>query len=192
MKHIMMILCLLLLTGNAQAVSRHQDDEQLKQGTYEVLARLLKSEVDAASLVKSLSDYQPRSPYQLETLLSLAQKLVVAKFSASDTYTMIVVCGDAVAALDGDDVGLGRLALQMAGLRNSHDGEAFYYLEWLDGVGLPVWDMLAEATGKKASQMRELARDGRLKEDVVCSILLKQFYSKYEGMAEIVAKKRKK
>lgn len=194
MKALALFLMLLTGAGIAQAQDNGSSkDSELSERATVVFVRLLHSEEDAKALVNQLHTYKQHSPWEFETILQVAQKLVVAGYKPSDILPLFKPCGDAAVGLNvsADDDDFARIVGMMYDVRNEPD-EVYTNLSILEKAGLPAYKILSEALGMKKEKVEKLARDNRLRNEVVYKVLLAGFEVHFGGLAEKVAVDSKK
>lgn len=169
-----------------------QSSEDSNAQAIAAFSRLLKSETQARKMVANLCEYADSAAWKCDAVLSVAQRLLVRKFSESDVYVLIVRCSDAVAAIDGDESDLAILVGRMAELRGSSKSEPYYHISAIDSLGLPAWEMIAEAIGKSVDDTKSLASSERVKGQGAYDVLTTWFHRRYAGMAKDTAKKRRR
>jgi hypothetical protein len=146
------------------------------------LAQILKSEKDAAQLVEDLNSYARKSPWDIEAMSTVAQRLAVQGLTASQIMRTITTSGDMAAALDYDDQKFAQIVwLTGALLKSETPGPSLYGLE---GLGVPVFDLLGETIGRSADETLQLLRQDRLVSRGVFGLLTENYDRRYHGMAE--------
>ncbi len=183
----LMLLCICTLNMLAQEV---ETDDQLAARALPTFTKLLRSEKDARELILNLQNHKAHSPYQLSTILTVAQRLIVAGVSSSEVVPLIAPCADAAAAINGDDGTFGGVALLMGALKIKRD--AYENLYAIDQLGVPAFDLLGVQIGRTREQTIKLALDGRLKPDMAAEALLEIFTRRYGGIAEKAVRAQKK
>jgi hypothetical protein len=183
---------LLIATLSVTAYAQSASDNERKEQAVVVYTRLLKSENAARILVGSISSYTTRSPWNLSTNLGLGQRLLVADLPPALVVSTLESCGDAAAALNTTDEGFSDVVLRMSALRKDSSRNIYVHLAALDRYGLPVYKMLGDATGLTADKIKQLALDNRLRSETAFKLLIEAFEREYSGIAQEVAKKRKR
>jgi hypothetical protein len=199
MKHRMVhiaefVTCFLLASGLGLAqttAEKRAEDDRLLEHARAVFPQLVGSENRARTLVAKLDTYHYDSPWQLSTTIPLAQRLLVKEWKPEDIPPLFTACGDAAAALDGDDEKFVQIVAVLAAIKIGATSEVESSLGELEELGIPAFKLLAEATGKTPADVRRFARAGRINSPVTTEILLDQFTRRYEGLAKKLAKQRK-
>lgn len=164
-------LFLILLFGS---VCQAQDKAALTQ--------LLKSEAAATALIAELNAYDAKSPWDSDTIWSVAQKLAVKGLVAKEIERTIVGSGEAAAALDGNDRLFAAIALTVGGIyKEKRPGPSLYVLE---GLGVPAFDLLGEILEKSPKEVREYADADRLRSEPIAALLTESCRRRYHGMSE--------
>jgi hypothetical protein len=166
------ILAALLLTFCAPAFG--QDVAAFTQ--------LLKSEKAATELVADLKAYDANAPWDSETIWSVAQKLAVKGVAGKDIGRTIIGSGEVAAALDGNNRLFAAIALTMGGIyKEKRPGPSLYALE---GLGVPVFDLLGEILERSPREVRNFAEQDRLRSEPIAALLAESCRRRYQGMSE--------
>lgn len=173
------------------AVSQRAQDEQRLDYARTVFTQLIGSEDKARTLVAKLDTYHYDAPWQLSTLLTIAQRMLVKEWKAEDIPPLFWACGDAAAAIDGDDEKFAEIVAAIVAIKTGHTSEVDSLLNELEELGLPAFKLVAEAIGKTPADVRRLAKADRIVPSVTARILLDQFARRYEGLANKLARQRK-
>lgn len=153
------------------------------------LTQILKSEKDAAKLVDDLQSYASKSPWDIEVTSILAQRLAVKGLNASQIMRTITASGDMAAALDADDEKFAGI-VWLTGLIVKAESPA-PLLYNLESLGVPAFDLLAETLSRSEQEIRKLAQQDRLRSEGVFGLLTLNYSTRYKGMAEKLALKRR-
>jgi hypothetical protein len=146
------------------------------------LTQILKSEKDATQLVEDLRAYERKSPWDIDVMSRVAQRLAVQGLTASEIMRTITTSGDMAAALDYGDEKFAQIVwLTGAMLKSETPGPSLYGLE---SLGVPVFDLLGETIGRSADETLQLLREGRLVSRGVFGLLTENYDRRYHGMAE--------
>jgi hypothetical protein len=114
----------------------------------------------------------------------------VKEWKPEDIPPLFTACGDAAAALDGDDEKFIQVVAVVAAIKVGSLSGVEPSLTELEELGIPAFTLLSEAIGKTPADVRRLARAERLNSSVTARILLDQFNRRYHGLAKTLAIQR--
>lgn len=122
---------------------------------------MLGSAQDAKTFLGDLSDFAAKTPFDLPGLQTAASSLVSAGVSARDVIPIMTTLGDVTSGMGTGAEGIQRatVALQQMQAAQRISGED---LNQLRDAGIPVYDLLAAATGRSKQAIVELAQSGKL------------------------------
>jgi len=122
---------------------------------------MLGSGQKAEAFLKQLADFAAKTPFEFPELQTAAKSLVSAGFSADKVIPIMRTLGDVTSGMGTGSEGVKRatIALQQMSAAGKITGED---LNQLRDAGVPVFDLLAAATGKSKEAIADLAAKGKL------------------------------
>ena len=122
---------------------------------------MLGSGRQAQAFLGQLSAFAARTPFDLPGLQTAASSLISAGVDASRVIPIMTSLGNATSGMGTGAAGIQRatVALQQMNAAGKITGED---LNQLRDAGIPVYDLLAAATGRSKAKVAELAAQGKL------------------------------
>lgn len=122
---------------------------------------MLGSGEKAKAFLEDLSRFAAKTPFELPELQTAASSLVSVGVSADKVIPIMTSLGNATSGMGTGSEGIKRatVALQQMNAAGRITGED---LNQLRDAGIPVYDLLAAATGKSVEAVSELAQKGKL------------------------------
>ncbi len=122
---------------------------------------MLGSAGKAKSFLSDLNDFAAKTPFDLPGLQQSAQSLVSIGIDADKVIPIMTTLGNVTAGMGTGAEGVQRatVAIQQMNAAGKISAED---LNQLRDAGIPVYELLAGATGKSVVQVAELARQGKL------------------------------
>jgi tape measure domain-containing protein len=110
-----------------------------------------------------LVQFSAKTPFQLDDLVKANNTMMGFGLSADQAYGSLQQLGDIAAVAGGD---LQRIAVAFG--QSAAEGRVMTrdILQFINN-GVPMYDLLADVTGKSASEVRELASEGKITFDVL-------------------------
>src|SRR5215216_2122361 len=142
--------------------------------------QLLGSAKRARSFLGDLKDFAARTPFELPGLVDAARSLIGAGTAAKDVIPILTSLGDASGALGLDQERFGRVMLAVTQIMNRGKVQA-EELNQITEAGIPVWSLLAKATGKPVPELQKLMQSGKLLSKDVLPALFDQMHQDYGG-----------
>jgi tape measure domain-containing protein len=143
-------------------------------------ATLLGSGQKAQDFLKQLSSFAAATPFELHGLIDSSRLLLGVGVNAQQVIPMLTAFGDAAGA-----VGVGQEQFQRIMLATSQAISAGKFqaqdMNQITENGIPIWKLLAEATGKPVPELRKLSEHGQLLASTVLPLLQKQMEKDYGG-----------
>lgn len=122
--------------------------------------------------------------YQMSELLVGYQRLRTSGYSPAEAEQQVKGFTNIAAAIGGGAAAVNTLADAWAAMRDNEE-TAGRSLRSFERMGIPVFKILSEATGRTPEQLRQLAKQDRLNTQVVQEILTREFSEgRYAGLAE--------
>jgi tape measure domain-containing protein len=145
--------------------------------------RLLGSAKRARTFLGDLKSFAARTPFELPGLVDASRALVGAGTAAKDVIPTLTALGDASGALGLDQERFGRVMLAVTQIMNRGKVQA-EELNQITEAGIPVWQLLADATGKPVPELQKLMESGKLLSKDVLPALFDQMRKDYGGGME--------
>lgn len=122
---------------------------------------MLGSAQKAGSFLKDLSAFAAKTPFEFPELQTAASSLISAGINANKVIPIMTTLGDVTSGMGTGSEGVQRatVALQQMSAAGRITGED---LNQLRDAGIPVYDLLAKATGKSKAEVVKLAQAGKL------------------------------
>ena len=122
---------------------------------------MLGSAEKAGAFLKELKAFAASTPFEFPELQTAASSLISAGFEASKVIPIMTTLGDVTSGMGTGAEGVKRatVALQQMSAAGRITGED---LNQLRDAGIPVFDLLAGATGKSKAEIAALAQAGKL------------------------------
>ena len=148
------------------------------------LGVLLQSEAQAKELFSQIQKLAAVTPFTTASLTQAITQLKVFGFETQQLIPMIKVLGNAAAASPlGMVSGVQRLSYAFGQIKSSGRAMA-HELREISMAGVPVWQILAEQSGKSVAQMRDFVHKGALDADTAIAMLTAGMEKRYGGMME--------
>jgi tape measure domain-containing protein len=145
--------------------------------------RLLHSAKRARSFLGDLKTFAARTPFELPGLVDAARALVGAGTAAKDVIPILGALGDASGALGLDQERFGRVMIAVTQIMNRGKVQSEELMQ-ITEAGIPVWQLLADATGKPIPELQKLASEGKLLAKDTLPKLFEQMRKDYGGGME--------
>jgi tape measure domain-containing protein len=115
----------------------------------------------ATSFLKDLQGFAAKTPFEFPELQTAASSLISAGINANKVIPIMTTLGDVTSGMGTGSEGVQRatVALQQMSAAGKITGED---LNQLRDAGIPVFDLLASATGKSKKEVVALAQAGKL------------------------------
>jgi tape measure domain-containing protein len=145
------------IAGGVMGVKVAAGNEQAMIG----FTTMLGSAKKAGAFLKDLQSFAAKTPFEFPELQTAASSLISAGVAAKDVIPIMTTLGDATSGMGTGSEGVQRatVALQQMNAAGKISGED---LNQLRDAGIPVYDLLATATGKSKAKIVELAAAGKL------------------------------
>lgn len=141
---------------------------------------LIGSGEKAKAFLTDIKAFAARTPFELPGLIDSSRLLLGVGVAAKDVIPTLTAWGDAAGALgiSNDRFNSAMLALSQsmgAGKINAQD------MNQIINAGIPVWNLMAEATGKTVPELRKLSSEGKLLSADILPKLQAQMEKDYGG-----------
>ena len=122
---------------------------------------MLGSGEEADAFLKNLQQFAAKTPFEFPDLVTGSRRLLAMGFSAEEVMPMLSSIGNAVAAMGGGAEEIGRVTIAL-GQMNAKGRVTAEEMMQLTEVGLPGWDILANAIGKTVAETQDLVTAGEI------------------------------
>jgi tape measure domain-containing protein len=146
-------------------------------------SRLLKSSQRAKNFLFELKSFAARTPFELPGLIESSRALIGAGMATKDVIPRLTALGDATGALGLDQERFGRVVTAVTQIMNRGKVQA-EELNQINEAGIPVWRLLADATGKPVPELQKLMEQGKLLAKDTLPALFDQMRKDYGGGME--------
>lgn len=122
---------------------------------------MLGSAKKAQTFLAQMKDFAAKTPFEFPELQTAASSLISAGINADKVIPIMRTLGDVTAGMGTGSEGVKRatVALQQMNAAGKITGED---LNQLRDAGIPVYDLLAAATGRSKAEVAKLAQAGKL------------------------------
>jgi tape measure domain-containing protein len=120
---------------------------------------LLGSAEKAQAFIADMQDFAAKTPFDFPGLQSAANQMLAMGFASEDILPTLTAVGDAVAALGLGSDAVGRVTMALGQMRSAGRVNA-QDMNQLTSVGIPAWQLLADAIGKSIPETRKLSEQG--------------------------------
>jgi len=134
----------------------------------------------ARKFLEDLKDFAEKTPFELPGLVDDARLLMGVGVAARDVIPTLTAWGNAAGALgvSNDRFNHAMLAVSQslaAGKINAQD------MNQIVQAGIPIWKLMAEATGKTVPELRKLSEEGKLLSGDILPKVQQQMMKDYGG-----------
>jgi tape measure domain-containing protein len=142
---------------------------------------MLGSADKATDMLKELRDFASKTPFEFPELLSATTKMKAMGFEAEEVLPTLKALGDASAGLGGTGETITRLTLALGQMKakGKVSGEE---MRQLAEVGIPAWEILAQAIGKTTAETMALSKKGVIPADKAVQALVKGIGERFPDM----------
>ena len=120
---------------------------------------LLGSGEKATAFIKELQSFAAKTPFDFPGLQSSANLMLAMGFNAKEVIPTLTAVGDAVAALGLGSEAVNRATYALGQMRSAGRVNAQDMMQ-LTQLGIPAWQMLADAMGLSVAETRKLSEKG--------------------------------
>ena len=142
--------------------------------------RLLGSGKQAKSFLEELKSFAAKTPFELPGLVDASRALLGAGVEAKKVIPIMSALGDASGALGLDQERFGRVMTAVTQIMNKGKVQAEELMQ-INEAGIPVWQLLAKATGKPVPELQKLMEQGKLLASDTLPLLFDQMRKDYGG-----------
>lgn len=144
---------------------------------------LLGSAEKADAMVRRLTDFAAKTPFQLPGITKSTQQLLAYGFTAESVIPMLTSVGDAVSGLGGDDEMM-QSVIRALGQMKAKAKVSAEEMKQLGEQGINAWQYLSEAAGKSIAETQELAKKGAFNAEATIKAILDGMAKQFKGGME--------
>jgi tape measure domain-containing protein len=164
----------------AFGVSAFRAAARLEQLTI-AMSQFTGSEAAARRLVDQIRQIAAVTPFETEPLANAVRKLMAIGYTGKQALAIMMDIGDAVAAMGGGAFEIELLTKAISDITTA--GRLYTQdVRQLLNLGIPAWQILADATGKSIDQIRDAVERGAISSNDALRILFAAIESRYGGM----------
>jgi tape measure domain-containing protein len=150
-------------------------------------ATMLGGAAEADAMLNMLKQFAASTPFEFPDVERGGKRLLAMGFNARQIIPLLTSVGDAAAALGVGRDGIDRITLAL-GQMNARTKVSADDMLQLTEVGIPAWQILAEATGKSIAQVQDAAAKGTISSQVFIDAFQKFSSAKWGGLMAEQAK----
>ncbi len=145
---------------------------------------MLGSAEAADEMVRGLWDFAARTPFEFAGLTEATRRLLAYGFAAEDIIPTMTAIGDAVSALGGGAAEIDRVTLAIGQMqaKGKVSGEE---MRQLAELGIPAWEMLADAIGVSIPEAMKMAEKGAIDAQTGISAILSGMEARFKGSMDV-------
>lgn len=144
---------------------------------------MLGSASAADSFLQQMAQFAATTPFQFLDVTKAAQSLMAYGFAAKETLPLLTDIGNVSSAFGAGQQGIDAMTRAIGQMNASvilHTQD----LNQMVQVGVPVWTILADATGKSTAQVRQMVEQGQIASDVFIKAFDEWSRAKFGDMME--------
>lgn len=144
---------------------------------------MLGSAEKAQAFLNRMADFAAKTPFEYPDLLMASRRMMAMGFATADVLPTLRAVGDAAAGLGAGREGIERITYALGQMRTMGRINAQDMMQ-LTNVGIPAWEILAEAMGKSVAEVRKLSSEGLLPAEEALQQLIDGMDKRFGGMME--------
>jgi tape measure domain-containing protein len=165
---------------SAGAVKLAFDFNSLKEQSLIAFETLLKSGDKAQAMFTSLQKFAAATPFELPGLVDNARQLLGVGVAANQVIPTLQALGDTAGALGINQDHFNNILLAVTQSMGKGKLQGEELMQMVEN-GIPVWQLLAEATGKPIPELQKMSSEGKLLSQDVLPKLFAQMEKDYGG-----------
>lgn len=153
------------------------------QNTQIALTNMLGSAEKANAYLKEMQSFAAKTPFSFNDVAQASQKFLAFGFNVEQIIPTLTAVGDAAAGVGAGSDGVNRLTValgQIAAKGKLASQEMMQVTE----LGIPAWQMLADAMGTSIAEAQEQVTKGAVNSQVALEALVTGMETKYAGLME--------
>lgn len=147
------------------------------------MTNLLGSQPKAQALIAELQQLAAQTPFQFDQLMQGTQLLLAYGFQAEQIIPTLKTVGDAAAGVGAGAEGIDRI-IRAIGQMQAKGAVAAQEMQQLAELGIPSWQILADAIGVKVPEAMKMVEDKAVSSSEAIPALLAGLNEKFGGMME--------
>lgn len=144
---------------------------------------MLGSAQQADAFLRQLADFAKKTPFEFSELVTAAQRMKAYGFAAEEVIPLLTDVGNVSAGLGAGTEGINRMTTALGQMQAKAKVSAEEMLQ-LTELGIPAWQMLADAMGVSVAQAQEMVSKGQVASDVFLRIFHSWAEANFGGMME--------
>ncbi|MFN7948398.1 MAG: hypothetical protein U0Z53_23805 [Blastocatellia bacterium] len=189
---ILLIMCVALsATTFAQSSGdRNLKNDELTQKAVQVFTNHFLDRKKAADHVEELRALTRNTPYDFRSVIIASARMLQSEMSLSEARQVLIGAMEAAAALPQSekDLVLEKITEILCQMY-ANDRSTYPYLKQLHILGLPVFEIIASAVGRKMDYVFEMSENNKFSPRPLTVTLGQQFAIRYKGSAARLAAK---
>lgn len=165
---------------SAAAIKMGFDFNSLKEQSLIAFETLLKSGDKAQTMFASLQKFAASTPFELPGLVDNARQLLGVGVAADRVIPTLQALGDTSGALGINQDHFNNILLAVTQSMGKGKLQGEELMQMVEN-GIPVWQLLAEATGKPIPELQKLSSQGKLLAKDTLPLLFNQMEKDYGG-----------
>jgi tape measure domain-containing protein len=162
------------------AIKMGFDFNSLKEQSLIAFETLLKSGDKAQAMFSNLQKFAAATPFELPGLVDNARQLLGVGVAGEKVIPTLQALGDTAGALGINQDHFNNILLAVTQSMGKGKLQGEELMQMVEN-GIPVWQLLAEATGKPIPELQKLSSDGKLLAQDVLPKLFAQMEKDYGG-----------
>lgn len=151
------------------------------QGAEISFTRLFGSAEKAKAYVQDLAKTAAVTPFSVASIVNGTRGFVQLGMSAEQAKRTLIAFGDAASANGASSAQLERGLLGVRQMFQKSKIQAQEMNQVIQGTGIPMWELMARATGKSTAELMKLGSEGKLLTKDVMPKLINQIEKEYGG-----------
>jgi len=144
---------------------------------------LLGSAEAAQKMVKDLTDFAARTPFQMPGITKSAQQLLAYGFQAESIIPMLTSVGNAISGLGGNEENM-QSVIRALGQIQAKGKVSAEEIQQMAEQGINAWKYLADAAGVSISEVQSLASKGALSSRAAIETIVNGMNQQFKGGME--------
>lgn len=144
---------------------------------------MLGSAEEADKFIRGLWDFAAKTPFEFEGLAQSSRQLLAFGFEAKEIIPMMTSIGDAVSALGGGQFEIERVTRALGQMQAKGKISAEEMMQ-LAELGIPAWQMLADAIGVSIPEAMDKASKGGIDATTGINAILAGMTKQFSGSME--------
>ena len=155
---------------------------QMKQ--YEIaFSTMLDNAAEGKKMLEDLQKFAAATPFDVPGVVSAGQQLMAFGFTAKEIIPMLTALGDAAAGLGKGSAGVSQMAYALGQMKTAGTLKTQDMMQ-LTTAGINAWQILADASGKTITEIKELTEKGAIDSAAAVEIIVNGMTQKFGGMME--------